>query len=239
MDACRYDENAASLVRTAPSSPPGPSAFLSLEDSSGSERRSRRRPNRGSLFENRLQTRVLRSAKRRGWDSNPRGRSRGLAVFKVATETAYSRAAFTVYGFARKYSSPLARSPRLGASRVRRRWDRSADQGILNPTDNVQAFLATTPHLTFYAAKTLSPTTLGTTDLLFFSSPVPPAPGIRNAIGSSLGAAMLSSMHSAEDLSRHVAQPWEKQPGEGAKAFHAFCIYRDFGASRSLPKAAP
>lgn len=33
-------------------------------------------------------------------------------------------------------------------------------------------------------------------------------------------------------------QPWERQEGEGAKAFSAFCIYRDMGAKRSLRKTA-
>lgn len=32
--------------------------------------------------------------------------------------------------------------------------------------------------------------------------------------------------------------PWEQQPGEGAKAFEAFAIYRDMGAERSVRKVA-
>ena len=35
-----------------------------------------------------------------------------------------------------------------------------------------------------------------------------------------------------------VLDPWEQQNGEGAKAFEAFCIYRDLGPSRSLAKVA-
>lgn len=31
-------------------------------------------------------------------------------------------------------------------------------------------------------------------------------------------------------------KPWDRQEGEGAKAYEAFCIYRDLGKSRSYPK---
>jgi hypothetical protein len=35
-----------------------------------------------------------------------------------------------------------------------------------------------------------------------------------------------------------VAQPWERQPGEGSKAFASFLRYRDLLAERSLAKVA-
>lgn len=34
------------------------------------------------------------------------------------------------------------------------------------------------------------------------------------------------------------AQPWERQPGEGTKAYEAFAIYRDMGSDRSIAKVA-
>ena len=33
-------------------------------------------------------------------------------------------------------------------------------------------------------------------------------------------------------------EPWERQPGEGAKPFEAFCVYRDLGPDRSSYKVA-
>lgn len=35
-----------------------------------------------------------------------------------------------------------------------------------------------------------------------------------------------------------MAEIWERRPGETAKAYAAFCVYRDLGPSRSLEKAA-
>lgn len=34
------------------------------------------------------------------------------------------------------------------------------------------------------------------------------------------------------------AEPWERQPGETAKAFEAFALYRDMGATRSVRNVA-
>lgn len=33
-------------------------------------------------------------------------------------------------------------------------------------------------------------------------------------------------------------KPWDRQEGEGAKAYEAFCIYKDLGKGRSLPKVS-
>lgn len=33
-----------------------------------------------------------------------------------------------------------------------------------------------------------------------------------------------------------MAEPWEMQKGETSKAFQAFCVYRDLGYERSIPK---
>jgi hypothetical protein len=49
-----------------------------LNGANGQPSSSRGRPS------NRTAATVLAVARRRGWDSNPRGRSRGLAVFKTA-----------------------------------------------------------------------------------------------------------------------------------------------------------
>lgn len=37
-------------------------------------------------------------------------------------------------------------------------------------------------------------------------------------------------------MATNKPKPWEMQPGETAKAFEAFCVYRDMGASRSIAK---
>jgi hypothetical protein len=39
-------------------------------------------------------------------------------------------------------------------------------------------------------------------------------------------------------MSESLAAPWEQQPGESARAFGAFCAYRDLGPRRSLRAAA-
>ncbi len=40
-------------------------------------------------------------------------------------------------------------------------------------------------------------------------------------------------------MPKNVAvEPWERQPGEGAKPFEAFCLYRDMGTDRSHTKVA-
>lgn len=42
----------------------------------------------------------------------------------------------------------------------------------------------------------------------------------------------------APEAPRPIKRPWERQPGEGTKAFAAFVIYRDLGRDRSLVKVA-
>lgn len=38
-------------------------------------------------------------------------------------------------------------------------------------------------------------------------------------------------------MTKREAHPWERQPGESAKAFSAFCVYRDLGLGRSIVRA--
>lgn len=33
-------------------------------------------------------------------------------------------------------------------------------------------------------------------------------------------------------------EPWERQPGEGVKAYEAFCLYREMGSDRTLAKVS-